>query len=85
MFHKLFYTCEEASLHEVKREHGKVGLGTKLRLWMHRQMCAFCNLFHQQNQKLNRYVSESDAAQKIVATDEMKDRWRSELSSKGSE
>lgn len=81
MFHKLFYTCEEASLQSMKKDEGRVGLSTRFRLWMHTQVCHFCKIFHLQNQRLNKLVDESKARQHIVASDEAKNKWKTELSS----
>lgn len=79
MFHKLFCTCEEASLLSTMKEEGKVGISTRLRLWMHVQVCHFCKIFHLQNQRLNKLVNESKTRQSIVASAEIKNKWKSEL------
>lgn len=81
MFHKMFYTCEQASELSIKNEEGKASLGERLRLWVHIQVCGFCKTFAIQNQKLTSYVDEWKGKREMHASKEAKDRWRSELSS----
>lgn len=79
MFHRLFYTCEEASLYTLKKEEGKVSLLTRFRLWMHTQVCHLCKIFHLQNDKLNEMVKSSQANKAIRASEEAKLKWKNEL------
>lgn len=80
MFHKLFYTCEHASMVAVKKADGASSTLERIRLWVHIQVCEFCKIFELQNRKLNSLVDkEKSELKKVRANAEAKQRWKDAL------
>lgn len=79
VIHKLFYSCEDASLHAVRRSQGKSSMVERMRLWMHLRICDICKLFDQQNQKLDSLVNDSKGAENLKASEEVKAKWKAEI------
>lgn len=80
IFHKLFFTCEEASMKAEMNEQKALSTTDKFRLWMHMQWCALCTLFSKQNQKLNSILNHNHTHLKEVKVDDQtKLKWKSAL------
>ncbi|KAB2817228.1 MAG: hypothetical protein EP346_09405 [Bacteroidetes bacterium] len=80
LFHKLFFTCEEATMKAEMNEQKALSGLDQMRLWMHMQWCALCTLFSKQNKKLNSILSHNHQHLKEVKVDDKtKLKWKSAL------
>ncbi len=83
VMHKLFYTCEEASKHIVRKADGESTWLERIQIWIHVQMCDLCKMFESQNREMNK-MTEAAPEQNIVATPETKSHWKSKIKSEHS-
>lgn len=80
LFHRLFYSCEDATRISVIAKESKPNLVTRFRLWMHRQACAFCKLFDEQIQIIDKNVHSLKDESKATHVDEStKQKWKTTL------
>ena len=62
MLHKVLYDCKEAKLLIVKREHGRISLTGRLRLYYHLLHCSVCRSFQTQSSLINRLARKVTAS-----------------------
>lgn len=79
IIHKLFYTCEDASMYMIRQEENSLNLIRRFRLWAHTRICVFCKLFEIQNQRLNDFVDRSKSSFRsasLKASPEAREKWQ---------
>jgi hypothetical protein len=56
----MMLSCKDATYLVVKKEHEKLSMWDKMRIFMHLSMCKYCSLFEKQNKFIDDQVAKLD-------------------------
>lgn len=56
----IMLSCEDTTFLVVKKDHEKLGMWDKMRIFMHLSMCKYCSLFAKQNKFIDEQVAKLD-------------------------
>lgn len=85
--HKLFYTCDDASVACDKNQYGELNFWDKIRLRIHLFYCDYCRGYARRNQKLSELFRKAGIGTKksksleVSAKEELKKKLSEELKS----